>query len=84
MNGRFAVSTAGHDAGEVYIIVGIKDGAVLLANGIEKTVAKPKRKNRKHISVLETQADMKIKERIAQGRGDEEIRQAIRHYLKDK
>lgn len=84
MNGRFAVSTAGRDVGEVYIIVGTKRDVVLLANGIGRTVAKPKGKNLKHIAVLEIEPDVKIKEQIAKGYGDEAIRQAIHHYKKGK
>ena len=84
MNGRFAVSTAGRDTGEVYIIVGSKENVVLLADGIERTMAKPKGKNRKHIEVLDIEPDSRIKEKIAKGNADESIRQAIHHYKKGK
>lgn len=84
MNGRFAVSTAGHDVGEVYIIVGTKEEVILLANGINRTVAKPKGKNRKHVELSDKMPDTTIKELIAKGCGDEAIRQAIHHYKKGK
>ena len=47
MNGRFAISTAGHDAGKIYIIVGEKEGRLLVADGIKYTIVNPKRKNSK-------------------------------------
>lgn len=80
MNAFFAISTAGHDAGKVYIIVGTKNDTVFLADGIKRTVGKPKMKNRKHIKLIDQKPDLKVMEYIRKGCGDEAIRQAIRHF----
>lgn len=52
MTGQFVISKAGHDREEIYIILEEKDEMYLLVNGKEKTVLKPKTKNRKHVTLL--------------------------------
>lgn len=42
-------STAGHDAGQYFVVTGIKDGFVYLADGKLRMLEKPKCKNIKHI-----------------------------------
>jgi ribosomal protein L14E/L6E/L27E len=56
--GRFAISKSGHDAGECYVIVGY-DGTqfVRVANGTNRTIAKPKRKNTAHLSITNSKCD---------------------------
>ena len=51
MNGKYAISTAGRDAGKLYIIVGKEKGILLLADGKERTLAAPKKKNAKHVEI---------------------------------
>ena len=50
--GRDAVSLSGHDAGRRYLVVGMENDLLLLANGKQRRLANPKRKNRKHIRWL--------------------------------
>ena len=85
MNGRYAISTAGKDAGKLYIIVGTEKGMLLLADGKERTLANPKKKNVKHVEVPLQEKTKKLKEMIARReRGcDEEIRQTLHHLWKD-
>lgn len=85
MNGRFAISTAGRDAGKVYIIVGNDNGMLLLADGADRTLAKPKKKNAKHVTVPKQEPAEKLAEMISgKQRGcDEAIRQTIHHLIKD-
>ena len=49
MTGYFAKSLAGHDKDEIYIIFAEDDEYVYLIDGRIKTIANPKKKNRKHI-----------------------------------
>ncbi len=49
---RLAASKAGHDKGEVFVIVRDEGEYVFLADGRSRTVAAPKRKNRKHIQII--------------------------------
>lgn len=49
--GMMAVSLAGHDKGNVYLVSGIDDQYVYLTDGKNKTIENPKRKKRKHIQI---------------------------------
>ena len=42
------ISTAGRDAGKMYYVIGTDDQYLLLVNGKDRTLEKPKRKKRKH------------------------------------
>ena len=44
-------STAGHDKGELFCVVGREDSFLLLADGKRRKIAKPKRKKLGHVSV---------------------------------
>ncbi len=85
MNGRFAISTAGHDAGKVYVIVGKDKEILLLADGVERKIANPKKKNKKHVSIIGHENEDELLTMISEKkRGcDEAIRQAIHHFIKD-
>ncbi len=84
MNGKMAISKAGHDEGKVYVIVGRENGSLLLADGIERTISNPKKKNFKHVSVLETETMQDLEQMISdKSRGcNEAIRQSLRHFIK--
>lgn len=47
--GQMAISDAGHDRGKLYVIIEVRDETVLLADGLRKTVEKPKKKNICHV-----------------------------------
>lgn len=69
--GHYAVSLAGHDAGEIYLVIGIvregrMAGGLLLCNGKNRTFKKPKTKKRKHVSVLKD-ADAELAQRLKEG-----------------
>lgn len=49
MVGQLAISRAGHDKDTLYLIVREEETCVYLADGILKTYASPKKKNKKHI-----------------------------------
>ncbi len=51
--GTVVQSKAGRDRYRLYIIVGVtEDGRALIANGRLHTLAKPKKKNLRHLTVL--------------------------------
>ena len=51
--GAVVQSKAGRDRYRLYIIVGVtEDGRALIANGKLHTLAKPKKKNLRHLTVL--------------------------------
>ncbi|MDD4715032.1 MAG: KOW domain-containing RNA-binding protein [Oscillospiraceae bacterium] len=43
------LSTAGHDKGQLFLVVGEAERFLLLADGKTRTFGKPKRKNRRHV-----------------------------------
>lgn len=49
---EFAKSKAGHDKGEIYIIIRYEHDMVYLVNGQQRTIEKPKKKKYKHIQVI--------------------------------
>ena len=74
MVGYLARSMAGHDKGTLYIIIEETDQYLLLANGRDKTIEKPKRKNKKHVALI------KIKNATG---SNEEIKHSIREYRRN-
>ncbi len=43
------VSTAGHDQGKLYYVIGVEGRSLMLVNGKDHPLEKPKRKNQKHV-----------------------------------
>ena len=54
MLGMFAVSKAGHDQGQMYVILKEEGDSVLLADGRLKPIESPKKKKKKHIQLVKT------------------------------
>ena len=58
------VSRAGRDQGEWFYVIDADDTYLLLANGKDRTLDKPKRKKRKHVEMVlrsETRVAAKLK-----------------------
>lgn len=51
--GRLVISDAGRDKGKSYIVIGLVDDDLLLANGLTKTIEMPKKKKIKHVVLTE-------------------------------
>lgn len=80
MLGMFAVSKAGHDLGQMYVILKEEEDMVWLADGRLKTVSSPKRKKKKHIQIVKTGLDEVLVNKIKnqQPISNEEIKYAIK------
>ena len=69
--GRVVISSAGHDTGRPMLVIGAGDGFVFVADGKERLLAHPKKKNSKHVratrQVIETE-----------GLTDKRLRQTLR------
>ncbi len=78
MIGQMVTSRAGRDAGKPYLVIGITGSYVRLADGRERSVSKPKKKNIRHIKTYQTIAEA-VAEKLHHGTkvSDEDIRQAI-------
>ena len=84
MTGMYAVSLAGHDKGQMYVIIKEENEYVYLADGRIRTMEKPKKKKKKHIQLIKTGLDkaLVIKLENAQTIYNEEIRHALRGRAK--
>ncbi len=79
--GAVCVSLAGHDKGDVFVIIEEREEYVSLVNGASRPLAKPKRKKKKHIQIIHDEEEWKRKNLIEEGRiRDEQIRAVIRSY----
>ncbi|MBE6827035.1 MAG: KOW domain-containing protein [Ruminococcaceae bacterium] len=70
--GTVVVSLKGHDQGTLMCVLGVNEKAVLVCDGRERKLSKPKSKNPKHIRPL----DRYLSEE--QLRTDKQIRKALK------
>lgn len=56
--GDLVISTMGHDAGTPLAVLGIEGEYLILANGEERKLSKPKRKKQKHVKWLFVKIDL--------------------------
>ncbi len=80
MVGKMAVSKAGHDKKEVYVIVKEDQTYVYLCDGRLKTMDNPKKKSKKHIQVIKHYVNEELAMKLESGAKvyDEEIKLAIK------
>ncbi len=83
MVGKYATSKAGHDKGKLYIIVACDDTQVWLADGEYKRMNAPKKKNLRHIQIINetVEADLLAQICYRQPHIDERIKYAIKQKL---
>lgn len=78
-SGMLAWSRAGHDCGQLYVIVDVQGEYVFLADGKIRLLEKPKKKKKKHVQVIR-----QIPEELAQleekAVKNEDIRKVIRRF----
>ena len=60
------VSTAGHDKGEIFYVIGTDDQFLYLANGKDRSLDKLKRKKRKHVQKV-LRSETRVVEKLIQG-----------------
>lgn len=79
--GSFAISKAGHDYNEIYIIIKSDSEYVYLSDGNLKTIDNPKKKKYKHIQQINI-IDDNIKNKLTNGQLliNEDIKRAIKLY----
>ena len=88
MAGQMARSDAGHDRGKLYVILEVVGEAVLLADGIHKTIEKPKKKNIRHVrrmNYIDPTIDAKLNgtDSLNDSLNNEDILEAIQRYERD-
>lgn len=74
-------SLAGHDKGELYIIISVQEEYVSLSEGRKHPISKPKRKNIKHLQLINI-CDEGLRKKLTEGEAvtDEEIRAFVRAH----
>ncbi|MDE5908543.1 MAG: KOW domain-containing RNA-binding protein [Lachnospiraceae bacterium] len=84
MTGMFAISKAGHDKGQMYVIIREEGDFVYLADGRSRTTDSPKRKKKKHLQLVKTDLDEDLMEKIRNQSiiYNEEIKYAIKVRMK--
>ena len=60
------LSTAGHDAGNLFYVLEADETWLSLANGKDRTIEKPKRKKRKHTSKV-LRSETRVAEKLRAG-----------------
>lgn len=70
---------AGHDKNHYYLILEEREEYVLLVNGTTKPLARPKKKNKKHIQIIKRIPEhIIISEAVSQG--DTKIAELLQQY----
>lgn len=80
MTGMFAISRAGHDKGQMYLIIKEEGDFVYLADGKSRTIENPKKKRKKHLQPVKTDLDEVLLEKLKNQNiiYNEEIKYAIK------
>ena len=60
------VSTQGRDAGKLFYVIGTDDAFLILANGKDRSLEKPKRKKRKHARKV-LRSETRVAEKLRSG-----------------
>ncbi len=80
---RLAKSLSGHDKDQLYVIRNEESRTVYLVDGKIRTLDRPKKKNRKHIQVID-RLPKSVEEILATSPiGDLEIKRALKLYQKE-
>lgn len=74
--GRVVISSAGHDGGRRMVVTGADGGFVFVADGKERKLDSPKKKNIKHVQVTSYLIEL-------EGMTDKRLRQTLRALSRD-
>jgi len=75
--GQVVISKQGKDIGRIYVVVGMAEGRVLLADTCKFNVMRPKRKNLKHLQPMRLVID-EVRKKAEEG---QDIDHGRFHYL---
>ena len=62
--GSVIISSAGHDKGRFMLVVGTDGGKYLVADGKERKLGAPKKKNLKHVRATSMSIDVEVGEHV--------------------
>lgn len=80
MIGMFAVSLAGHDKGQMYLVIREEGDMVYLVDGKIRKLENPKKKKKKHLQVVKKGIDTSLADKLKNKQTiyNEEIKLAIK------
>ena len=78
-----AKSLSGHDKGEIFVVCGEDDRFVYLADGRSRTLAAPKKKNRRHVQII-CHVSPQLSQEMKKAAQDSDIIHILRLYRKTK
>lgn len=78
--GMLAVSRAGHDLGQIYVIIREAGEYVYLADGCLRGLNHPKKKNKKHIQLIRRGTSEFVSSFASQTVRNEDIKRMIKIY----
>lgn len=86
MIGKFVTSKAGHDKNQLYVIIAQEKDIVYLCDGEKKTIEQPKKKNIKHIQIINQKVEEGLLELLEKKEQvqNEQIKYAIKQYIRQK
>ena len=82
--GQFAISKSGHDKGHWYVIINVDGEYVYLVDGKIKTLDKPKKKNKKHIQIVNYKSETIIKDINDGTLINETVKRCLKLYCKEQ
>ena len=62
-------SVAGHDGGRFYVVLSLTDGFAVIADGKERKLERPKRKNLRHLDVETLTTNNKLRRALREFNG---------------
>ena len=81
--GMLAISKAGHDQGNWYVVLKVEEEFAYLVNGTTKTMDHPKKKKLKHLQpVLEVPENLQEKLQSGKPWTNEEVKRALKLAVK--
>lgn len=85
MLGMFAISKAGRDKGQMYIIIKEEGDFFYLADGKIRGMENPKKKRKKHLQLVKKDTDKILAEKLKNGHiiYNEEVRFSIKNRMKN-
>lgn len=86
MIGMFAISLAGHDKGQMYVIINEDDEYFYLSDGALRPIQKTKKKKKKHVQPVKSGFNQTLFHKLQNGQliYNEEIKFAIKERRKQE
>ena len=82
--GNFAISKSCHDIGHLYVIIKTDDEYVYLVDGKIRTLSNPKKKNKKHIQIINYKSEEIIMD-INEGKLiNETVKRCLKLYIREQ